>query len=315
MTEKQKELKKQESKEIGYYGSLFASVSFPAKTPKKRHWTRTNGRDTLVIRAGLAEKIRRKKIVRDANGNPVFEELLVPAGIIPRHVMLYFSWVWTIRKNRGDQSKVINLGNSLNEFLRRINAIDPVKGGNQYDLLLRQVHRLFNCEIGAIRELDKRFQRQKEKPILDGYEIWWSDIDPDQKTILPSTVTISDSLAAILEVSIPLNLKTVQAIGRNVLAFDLYAWLTGRHYSITRPTPVSFKALHEQFGAEYAEVRDFKKKLKKAFTLIGSLYKHNSILTDHGIELRRSKPDITPTNLSSEASRQFLIDMGINPPV
>jgi hypothetical protein len=91
--------------------------------------------------------------------------------------------------------------------------------------------------------------------------------------------------------------------------------LTGRHYSITRPTPVSFKALHEQFGAEYAEVRDFKKKLKKAFTLIGSLYKHNSILTDHGIELRRSKPDITPTNLSSEASRQFLIDMGINPPV
>jgi hypothetical protein len=318
MTDKQKEqkeLEKQESKEVGYLGSLFASVSFPARTPKKQYWSRTNGRDTLIIRAGLAEKIRRKKIIRDENGNAEFEALKVPAGITPRHIMLYFSWVWTVKRQHGDQSKVINLGNSLNEFLRRINAIDPVKGGNQYDLLLRQVHRLFNCEIGAIRESDQGYQKQHPKPILDEQTIWWSDIDPDQRTILPSTVTISDSLAAILEKSFPLNLETVRSIGRNVLAFDLYNWLTLRHYSVTRPVTVTFEALHQQFGADYKEARDFKIRLKKAFDLVGKHYKHNSVLTDHGIQLRRSKPDIDPTNLSSEASRQYLIDLGISKPV
>ena len=319
MTEKQKELKKQESKEIGYYGSLFASVSFPARTPKKRHWTRTNGRDTLIIEAGTAEKVRRRKIVRDENGNAELEELKVPAGIIPLHVMLYFSWVWTIRKQHADQSKTITLGNSLNDFLKRINVSKKDKvsrGGNTYEVILEQVRRLFNCRIGAFKESESGQGIRKKTPtaIIEDQEIWWTDIIPDQKTILPSTVTISDSLAAILENSIPLNLETVQNIGKNVLAFDLYAWLTGRHYSISKPTTVSFKALQEQFGADYKEIRDFKVRLKKAFELVGKSYQHNSIITEHGIELRRSKPDIDPTNLSSNVSRQFLIDMGIKPP-
>jgi len=315
MTEKQKALEQQESKDIGYYPSLFASVSFPARTPKKRHWTRTNGRDTLIIEAGTAAQIQRRKIVRDENGNPVMESLKVPAGIIPRHIMLYFSWVWTIRKQHGDQSKTITLGNSLNDFLRRINAIDPVKGGNQYEQILEQVRRLFNCRIGAVRESDKGYQKQHPKPILDSEAVWWSGIDPDQKTILPSTVIISDSLVTILENSLPLNLKTVQAIGRNTLAFDLYNWLTLRHYSITKPVTITFEALHRQFGADYKRLRDFKDRLKKAFELVGKHYKHNSIITAHGVELRRSKTDIEPLNYSSQAARQFLIDLGIEKPV
>jgi hypothetical protein len=311
MTDKQKELEKKESKEIGFYGSLFASVSFPAKTPKKRHWTRTNGRDTLVIEAGTAPKIRRKKIVKDEQGNIERESLMVPAGIIPRHIMLYLSYVWVIKRQQGEQSKTINLGSSLNDFLKRINM---PKGGKQYTLVLEQVRRLFNCRIGATKESGSGYQDQSPAPIITEQNIWWAEKQPDQQSILPSTITISDSLAAILELSIPLNLETVRDIGKNVLAFDLYAWLTGRHYSTTTPKTISFKALHEQFGAEYAEVRDFKKKLKKAFNLVGSHYQHNSILTDHGIELRKSKTDIQPKNLSSQVSRQFLIDLGINPP-
>ena len=307
----QKPLKKQESTEIGFYGSLFASVSFPAKTPKKRHWTRTNGRDTLVIEAGTAPKIRRRKIVKDDHGNTEREALLVPAGIIPRHIMLYLSYVWVIKRQQGEQSKTINLGGSLNDFLKRINM---PKGGKQYTLVLEQVRRLFNCRIGATRESGSGYQEQTPAPIITEQQIWWTAKQPDQQTILPSTITISDSLAAILEKSFPLNLETVQAIGKNVLAFDLYAWLTSRHYSITKPVTISFKALHEQFGAEYAEVRDFKIRLKRAFELVGKHYKHNSVLTTHGIELRRSKTDIDPKNISSQVSRQFLIDLGIHPP-
>lgn len=302
-------LEKKQSNEIGFYGSLFASVSFPARTPKKRYWTRTNGRDTLIIEAGTAPKISRKNIVKDEDGNQVREPLLIPAGIIPRHIMLYFSYVWVIRRQKGEQSKTINLGNSLNDFLRRINM---PKGGKSYRLLLEQVRRLFNCRIGTTRESNKGYKEQAPTPIITEQDIWWVDQKPDQQTILPSTITISDSLAGILDKSFPLNLETVQTIGKNVLAFDLYAWLTSRHYSLTKPVTITFEKLHEQFGAEYKEIRMFKAKLKKAFELVKTHYNHNSILTDSGIELRKSKTDIEPKNISSQVSRQLLIDMGID---
>ena len=324
MTDEQKKLKKQESKEIGFYGSLFATVSFPAKTPKDkddpkkdaRHWTRNNGRDTLIIEAGSAPKIKRRKIKKDENGNVELEDLKVPAGIIPRHIMLYFSYVWVIRKQKGEQSKTITLGNSLNDFLSLINFEDKresrkKKGGNTYRLIREQVKRLFNCRIGAMRESDKGYKKQAAAPIITEQEIWWTDIEPDQRTVLPSTITISDSLAAILDKSFPLNLETVQAIGKNVLAFDLYAWLTSRHYSLAKPTTITFDKLHEQFGADYSQERDFKIRLKKAFNLVKKYYPHNSILTDKGIELRRSKTDIEPKNISSQISKQMLIEMGI----
>ncbi len=298
--------------DIGFYGSLFASVSFPASTPKKRYWTRTNGRDTLIIEAGTAPKLHRKKLVLDENGNQIRETLLVPAGIIPRHIMLYLSYVWIIKRQEGELSKTINLGGSLGEFLKRINM---TKGGKQYDLLLRQVRRLFNCRIGTTKETDRGFVEQQPKPIIEKYDLWWSEKQPDQQTIMPSSITISDNLAAILDKSFPLNLETVRAIGRNVLAFDLYSWLTLRHYSTVRQTTITFEKLHEQFGSAYKEIRNFKPELKKAFNLIHKYYEHNSIISDKGIQLRRSLPDIDPKNMSSEKSRQYLIDLGIDPPV
>jgi len=307
MTDKDK-LQKSESSEVGFYGSLFASVSLPASTPKKRHWTRTNGRDTLIIEAGTAPKIRYNKIVKDENRNAVIESLKVPAGIIPRHIMLYFSYVWVINRQKGEQSKTIYLGSSLSEFLKRINM---TKGGKQYSLLIEQIRRLFNCRIGTIKETQDGIITKSPKPIIEESQLWWSFKQPDQKTILPSKIKISESLANILDKSFPLNLQTVEAIGKNVLAFDLYSWLTSRHYSLTTPKVITYENLHEQFGSQYKELRDFKIRLKKAFELVKTHYKHNSIITEQGIELRKSKTDIEPKNISSQVSKQFLIDMNI----
>jgi hypothetical protein len=296
-------------KDIGFYGSLFASVSLPAKTPKKRYWTRTNGRDTLIIEAGTTTKIRRKKIVYDESGNEIRESLLVPAGIIPRHVMLYLSYIYKVKQAEGDNTKTIVLGNSLNDFLKRINIS---KGGKTHKLVSEQVKRLFNCRIGTTKRTDKGIIERPPKPIIDESRLWWSEIKPDQTSILPSEVIISNELASILDKSFPLDIGTVKAIGRNILAFDMYAWLTYRHYNLSKPVTISFDKLHEQFGSEYKELRNFKTKLKTAFNLVKKYYPHNSILTDHGIELRQSKTDITPKQISRQKSQQLLIDMGIN---
>jgi hypothetical protein len=42
-----------------------------------------------------------------------------------------------------------------------------------------------------------------------------------------------------------------RAIGTRSLALDVYVWLAYRLHSLTRPTPVTWAALHGQFGAGF----------------------------------------------------------------
>jgi hypothetical protein len=44
------------------------------------------------------------------------------------------------------------------------------------------------------------------------------------------------------------------------MALDVYIWLAYRLHSLDKPTPITWAALHGQFGAGYALVRQFKTK-------------------------------------------------------
>jgi len=276
---------------VTFYGSRFASIAFPAKTPKERIWERENGRDSLVIIAG--------EIKDEKTGK--YKDLKVPSGIIPRRILVYLSHQWMENHQNGVRNRQIELGSSLHEFLEKI---DIKKGGSTYKSIIDQTNRLFLAKIAYHSTSDHHYS-VKQTLVAREYQLWWSKIE-EQSSFFPSYVEITEDFAYFLDKSMPLNLETIQNIGANCLAFDLYTWLNLRHYSIVNPVTIDWESLHEQLGANYKNLRQFKPEVKKAWELVQKTYQHNSKLTEKGIILIRSSPDIQIKNYSKSKSLEFL---------
>lgn len=51
------------------------------------------------------------------------------------------------------------------------------------------------------------------------------------------------------------------------LAIDVYIWLAYRLHSLTRPTPVTWAAVHSRFGAGFKAMRQLKPTFREALAL------------------------------------------------
>jgi len=57
-----------------------------------------------------------------------------------------------------------------------------------------------------------------------------------------------------------MDLRAIRQLQRSPLAIDLYVWLTYRMSYLKKPTLVPWEGLQNQFGADYARPRDFRRK-------------------------------------------------------
>lgn len=281
---------------ITFYGSRFASIAFPARTPKGRLWERINGRDSLIISAGEKKNPKTGKT----------EDLKVPSGIIPRRILIYLSHVWMLQRQAGVREKRIKLGSCLHDFLTHL---ELKAGGKQYKQIIEQTNRLFLAKIAFHSRSEYRYSIEQAL-VAKRYELWWGE-GKGQHNSLPAWVEVTDEFSAYLDDSMPLRLETVQAIGGNCLAFDLYTWLNLRHYSITWPYLVKWEELHEQLGTNYKDLRCFKAKLKKSWQIISTHYRHNSKIVENGVQLIRSKTDVEIKNYSQAKALDFLQQLGV----
>ncbi len=64
----------------------------------------------------------------------------------------------------------------------------------------------------------------------------------------------------------------MREISGRSLALDLYVWLAYRLHVLTEPVDVSWAALKSQFGAEYKELRFFRRDLIPPLRLALSVY-------------------------------------------
>jgi hypothetical protein len=63
---------------------------------------------------------------------------------------------------------------------------------------------------------------------------------------------------SLREHPVPVREEAVRAIGARSLAMDVYIWLAYRLHSLNRSTPITWTALHGQFGAGSKAVRQLK---------------------------------------------------------
>ena len=91
----------------------------------------------------------------------------------------------------------------------------------------------------------------------------------------------------------PVREEAIKAIGTRSLAIDVYIWLAYRLHSLSQSTPVSWTAIHGQFGAGFRLPRQIKPTFIDALALALAVYPEARVDADKdGIILHPSPPAV-----------------------
>jgi hypothetical protein len=246
-----------------YLARQLIQATLPHKSPTENlpEWCRTNGNLTLSIRPGYATNPKTGQ--RYCIGYPY--------GTIPRLLLFWLNTEVVRRRTRH-----IELGQSLASFMREL-GLDPGRGGKRSDAhrLRDQMQRLFRSQI-SFDETSESGQRWMNMEIAPTGELWWDVRNPEQGVLWNSWIEVGEKFyQAILAFPVPIDMRALQALRKSPLALDLYAWSVHRTFGVSlkgAPQKITWLQLQAQLGGDYANPKDFKKKVKLAIRKVAKVY-------------------------------------------
>ena len=252
-----------DTKDAAYIAREIVQASLPHSDPGPvPAWVRKNGNVTLSIQPGF--------------NNETGKSFGYPFGTIPR--LLVF-WVTTEAVRYGH--KRLQMGSSMNDFVRKI-GMDPSTGGGSRGDAARatdQMQRLFAAQFRLQRSDevgDASGQGFHQMQIARRGYFWWSTTAPEQGALFDSWIDLSDEFFdAVTSSPVPVDMRALCALKRSPLALDLYAWLTYeafRAHASGRPRYESWTQLHAHLGGNYTRMNNFSLRVKAAVKKIQCVY-------------------------------------------
>jgi hypothetical protein len=95
---------------------------------------------------------------------------------------------------------------------------------------------------------------------------------------------------------VPVREEAIKTIGTRSLAIDVYIWLAYRLHSLAKPAPVSWSAIHGQFGAGFRLVRQIKPTFLDALALALAVYPEARVDIDKESIVLHPSPPAVPRN-------------------
>jgi hypothetical protein len=243
-----------QSDDIGFMSKALVQANLPHSKPKTDVWVKKNGRFSLVIQAGVNEK---------------GESYGLPYGTMPR-----LGLISIITKSVKTQSRYIELGNTLNAFMREIGLNPDTGGGKRGDAkrLIEQMTRLFNARFSFIEELTdskgNTGQRRLNMQVSSKSELWWDIKNTEQGGLFGSWLELGeDFYNAIIANPIPIDLRAAIALKQSPLALDIYILICLEGFKAHKTKQgrfIPYASLMEQMGSNYSDIKDFKKFFKRA---------------------------------------------------
>ena len=191
------------------------------------------------------------------------------------------------------RSPRVVLGESLSGFMRELGIVPTGGRWGTITKLREQMRRLFASRVAAVYE-GEDVERMAAMEIAAGYELWWTPKAPDQAAMWQSTVTLGDAFyREITAHPVPLDMRALRALKRSPLGLDLYAWLSHRTGYLRAEVFIPWAPLLAQFGADYADPKDFKRKVKRELRKITLLWPElRAEAVRGGLSLRPSLPHV-----------------------
>lgn len=261
----------EEESRLGITHAGFAMTSLPHKRIQEGLWKRDGYRTTLLVESG-----------RTRTGGVIG----VPYGSIARLILLYLQ-TEAIRTNTPE----VELGRSMKSWMGRMSL---TIGGKTYQLVTEQARRISACRLTFFTDRENGAESRHNGAFVQDAITFTSVVDSDQPSLWQDRVRLDPSFwRSLKEHPVPVREEAIQAIGTRSLAIDVYIWLAYRLHSLSKSTPVSWAAIHAQFGAGFRLVRQIKPTFLEALGLALAVYPEARVDTDkQGVVLHPSPPAV-----------------------
>jgi len=263
-----------DERDLRFLHAVFCQVGMPRAPLEARHFTRANGGVGLVMQAGTW-----------FNGTETVE-MPLPSGVKPRLVMVHLCSEAIRSKSRN-----VDIGNSVRSFLMRL-GIDT--GGNELKKFKREMLALSACRMTMTVPKDGRVVVHKVDPI-ESFDAWLV-VDGSQGAFWPGRLELSQRFFDTLtEHAVPLDANAIATIKHSALAIDAYTWLAHRLCRVRSDAGVrlSWDNLKAQFGQEYRDAKDFRKRFLGGLKLALAAYPDAKVdMVRGGLLLKPSPPPI-----------------------
>lgn len=260
----------EEVSRLGITHAGFAMTSLPHKRIEEALWRRQGHRTTLLVESG-----------RTGKGDWIG----VPYGSVARLILLYLQ-TEAIRSNNPE----VELGRSMHAWLSRMGIS---AGGKNYKLVTEQARRISACRLTFLTEISGAELRQNGAFVQNAITLAAAD-DDRQRALWQDSVRLDAGFwRSLREHPVPVREEAVRAIGARSLALDVYIWLAYRLHALSRPTLITWAAMHGQFGAGFKAVRQLKPTFKEALGLALAVYPEARVeLEAAGVVLHPSLPAV-----------------------
>ena len=199
------------------------------------------------------------------------------------------------------RSPEIYLGDSVNEFLRRLDV--PITRGarGSQRVYANQLIRLIHCAISIdenIRDANGRVGLHIRQALFaEEARLWWDD---DSGVGQGSSLVLSSVLFdSILERSAPLSTYAIKQLRKSPMDLDVYAWLVHRLYHLSSMSTISWAQLSGQFGHGYTEPRKFRHFFLDSLKRVQAVYPEAKLkVGEVGLILMPSKPHVARAALA-----------------
>ena len=261
---------------LGFVPRILVLTTLPHSRPNTHRFERLNGRYSLRLEA------------RRSVG--------LPYGIYPRLILTHLT-----TKAVSTKSSEIDLGRTPHEFARKL-GLTPTSGPRGTTSRLQdQLQRLFSTRVSWRYSKDFRTHESGRGLITA------SDLTLQRLTAgllqrrpkwRPKVALSREIFQEITRSAVPVDLRAVHVLKGSPFAIDIYVWLTYRMSYLRRPCLIPWKGLENQFGADYARSRDFRRRFLAHLGEVLHVYPAARVSqTDAGLHLYASSPHIQAKSL------------------
>lgn len=261
----------QEANALGFMARAMVQATLPHRKVEGAYFQRVNGKFTLTLLAPPT--------------------IGLPYGSIPR---LLLAWLTTEAVKT--KSRELELGDSMSAFMRELGLVPTGGRWGSITRLKTQTSRLFCSTVSASYKDAERLEEVGYR-LADKSVLWWDAKSPTQASLWRSTVTLSAPFFdEVVSHPVPIDMRALKALKQSPLALDIYCWLTYRMSYLSKPTTIPWEGLSNQFGSNYAAIRDFRAHFIRALQQVLAVYPDaDAMPTEHGLAL---KPSITSVRRS-----------------
>ena len=262
-----------ESRRIGISYTGFCLTSLPHKRlPDEQTWEKKGHRVTLWVEPGRM-KARGKVLTYG-----------VPYGARARMILLYLQ-TQAVRTG----SREVELGRSMRDWMERMGLS---VGGETARSLREQAGRISACSLKFFWEGDAQEGWSAGRIVNSGLRFHVPE--NAQGSLWEERVVLDETFwKALRDHPVPLQEAAIRELRDRSMSLDIYVWLAWRLHTLTKATPVSWPAIHAQFGTGFRELRHFRPRFVEALGASLAAYPEGRVdLSDNGVVLHSSRPPV-----------------------